>query len=264
MSAARNERLRARSNRFPYRTALKMLPLHALRELDAETRLAWLRLTRRGIDRRYASATDLLVNVGCGSQGRQGWINVDSVAARGVTCVRDCRTALPLASGSARAIFTEHFLEHLDYYEEAPKFLDDCRRVLSPGGVLRIIVPDGGKYLSAYCGGGLEDMSTFSPLLTLEPESDAAPFSLRRDVLPFRTKMEVVNFHFRQSGQHRFSYDFETLARLLSDCGFTSIVKSEFGVSGLPELAIDSESRAGESLVVEARSPTIVRSSSDE
>jgi hypothetical protein len=24
--------------------------------------------------------------------------------------------------------------------------------------------------------------------------------------------MEVVNFHFRQSGQHRFSYDYETLS----------------------------------------------------
>ncbi len=127
-----------------------------------------------------------------------------------MTCVRDCRTELPLTSGSACGIFTEHFLEHLDYYEEAPGFLRECRRVLAPGGVLRIIVPDGGKYLEAYSTGSLADMSRFSPLPTLDPKSDAAPFSIEKQVLPFQTKMEIVNFHFRQNGQHRFSYDFET------------------------------------------------------
>jgi predicted SAM-dependent methyltransferase len=154
-----------------------------------------------------------------------------------------------------RGIFTEHFLEHLDYYEEAPRFLKECRRVLAPGGTIRIIVPDGAKYLEAYCAGDLGAMGSFSPLVTLDPESDAAPFSIEKQVLPFRTKMEVVNFHFRQSGQHRFSYDFETLAGLLQECGFESIVQSQFRLTRLPVLAIDSAERARESLVVEAVAP---------
>ncbi len=253
----KNERLRARSQRFPYRQAVRLLPLHTLIELRQEARLAWLRLTRRGIDARYASAKDLLVNVGCGREGRPGWVNIDCFPAPGVTCVRDCRTSLPLPSASARGIFTEHFVEHLDYYEEAPQFLDECRRVLQPGGILRIIVPDGSKYLEAYVAGGLADMSTFSPLVALDPRDDAAPFSTRREPVPFRTKMEVVNFHFRQSGQHRFSYDFETLAGLLEDCGLASVAQQSFRVTRLPELAIDSEARASESLVVEAVAPTV-------
>jgi SAM-dependent methyltransferase len=224
-------------------------------ELRFEARLAWLRLTRRGIDSRFESASDLLVNVGCGPRGLDGWVNIDCVPAAGVTCVRDCRTALPLPSGSARGIFTEHFLEHLDYYEEAPKFLQECRRLLRPGGTLRVIVPDGAKYLDAYCSGDLEAMRPISPFMKWDRTCNAVPLSIVREVVPFRTRMEVVNFHFRQAGEHRFSYDFETLSRLLEECGFESVVEMPFRKSELPELAIDAEVRAAESLVVEATVP---------
>ena len=64
--------------------------------------------------------------------------------------------------------------------------------------------------------------------------------------------MEVINFHFRQHGQHQFSYDFETLSDLLAECGFESIVQTSFRESALPELGIDRDFRAAESLVVEA------------
>ena len=254
-SVTRNERWLRRSKRFPYRFLLQAVPLHTLAELRFELRLSWLRLTRRGINPRFASSKDLLVNVGCGSSGRDGWVNIDCFPSPGVTFVRDCRTALPLPSSSVRGIFTEHFFEHLDYYEEAPKFLEECRRVLCQGGTIRLIVPDGAKYLSAYCDGDLKDMAVFSPLVTMDPSDDDAPFSIQKTVLPFRTKMEVVNFHFRQSGQHRFSYDFETLSALLEECGFTSVVRRPFRRSHLADLAIDSEIRAAESLVVEATAP---------
>jgi len=255
MELSRNEKLRLRSERFPFRLVLGLVPLHLLKEIAVESRLAWLRVSRRGIDPRFANARDLLVNVGCGSSGRDGWFNIDCFVNEGVTCVRDCRTSLPLPSDSARGIFTEHFLEHLDYYEEAPRFLTECRRVLQPGGVLRVIVPDGAKYLHAYSDGDLPSMRTFSPLVSMDTSSDDRPFSTLREVVPFRTKMEVVNFHFRQSGQHRFSYDGETLSALLRDCGFEEVDQRDFGSSALSELAIDSDSRAPESLVLEGIAP---------
>jgi hypothetical protein len=255
MEVTKNERLRQRSTQFPYRFILRIIPLPVLKEFTFESRLAWLRLTRRGIDTRFADAKDLLVNVGCGSSGLDGWVNIDCFGAEGVTCVRDCRTSLPLPTGSARGIFTEHFLEHLDYYEEAPRFLEDCRRVLRPGGVLRVIVPDGAKYLEAYGSGDMSSMGTFSPLVSMDASSDDRPFSSLREVVPFRTKMEVVNFHFRQSGQHRFSYDEETLSALLRECGFEGVTRRDFRASALSDLAIDSESRSAESLVVEGVVP---------
>jgi len=63
--------------------------------------------------------------------------------------------------------------------------------------------------------------------------------------------MEVVNAHFRQGGQHRFSYDYETLGRLLEDVGFVQIEHRAFRSSRLNHLEIDSDVRASESLVVE-------------
>lgn len=227
-----------RRDRFPCRLFLKVVPLHAVKALSYEIKMARVRLTHRRTDPRFKPGMALLVNVGCGKHGKSGWVNVDCEAAPGVTCVYDCRRRIPLAAECARAIFTEHLMEHLDYEEEAPVFLDDCRRVLEPGGVLRIVVPDGRRYLLAYAGGGMAALRDFSPLIG----EDSG----------FRTAMEVVNAHFRQGGQHRFSYDFETLCDLLLRCGFDDVRECAYGESRLPELAIDEESRASESLYVEA------------
>jgi hypothetical protein len=221
--------------------------------------MAWLRYTRRGVDQRFADARHLLVNVGCGPHGHHGWVNIDCYPAEGVTCVRDCRTSLPLPAGCAKGVFTEHFVEHLDYYEQAPRFLEECRRVLEPGGTIRVIVPDGEKYLRAYGEPGWDGLRSFSPLVSWDTNSPTRPLTTMGEVLPFRTKMEVVNFHFRQAGQHQFSYDEETLVALLARCGFESVCRRQFRSSSLPELAIDREFRAPESLVVEARRPEAPR-----
>lgn len=115
--------------------------------------------------------------------------------------------------------------------------------MLRPDGVLRVVVPDGRRYLLAYAEGGWAALSAFSPLV------DAERFA-------FSTPMEVVNAHFRQGGQHRFSYDYETLHLLLQRCGFEDIEECSFGESRLGELVIDDAGRASESLYVEAVSPT--------
>jgi hypothetical protein len=116
-------------------------------------------------------------------------------------------------------------------------------------------VPDGAKYLNAYSSGDLSSMRAFSPLVAMDASSDDRPFSSLREVVPFQTKMEVVNFHFRQSGQHRFSYDCETLTALLRECGFEAVNRREFRSSSLSDLEIDTEFRSAESLVVEGVVP---------
>jgi predicted SAM-dependent methyltransferase len=166
------------------------------------------------------------------------------MTAPGVNCVHDCRSNLPFANGSVRGIFSEHFFEHLDYIEDVPTFLDECRRVLAPDGVLRLIVPDGGSYLHAYAAGGWDGVTELRGL-------DG------RHVDPwwgntYDTPMEVVNAVFRQGVEHRYAYDAETLLLLLERHGFDA-VQSEFGTGQRPELVLDSADRASESLYVEAR-----------
>src|SRR5690554_54993 len=129
---------------------LSPLPLHTLHPFIFEARLYLTRLRSRYLSHRFQNAKDLRVNIGPGLHAREGWTNVDIFDGPNITCVYDCRTSLPFPDASVRGIFCEHVFEHIDYTEEVPYFLTECHRVLQPGGVLRIIVPDAGRYLQAY------------------------------------------------------------------------------------------------------------------
>ena len=85
--------------------------------------------------RALARGRDLLVNVGCGPFGHEGWINLDLHAHSGVALAIDCRRSLPLADDSCRGIHIEHYFEHLEPTRERPRFLAECRRCLMPGGI---------------------------------------------------------------------------------------------------------------------------------
>ena len=49
--------------------------------------------------------------------------------------------ALPFPDNSFDFVFSEHFFEHL-WFDEAVALMEECRRILRPGGVLRTTVPD--------------------------------------------------------------------------------------------------------------------------
>lgn len=74
----------------------------------------------------------LKVNLGCGDNKLEGWKNHDKDV--------DITKRLPWDDGSVDRILAEHVVEHVTYYE-AIDFFRECRRVLRPGGVVRIAVP---------------------------------------------------------------------------------------------------------------------------
>jgi SAM-dependent methyltransferase len=53
----------------------------------------------------------------------------------------DLRLGIPFPDGHFDAVYHAHLLEHLAP-AEAARLLAECRRVLRPGGVLRVVVPD--------------------------------------------------------------------------------------------------------------------------
>jgi len=53
----------------------------------------------------------------------------------------DLREPLPFADGVFSTVYHSHVLEHLPR-REAPRFLAECFRVLEPGGIIRVVVPD--------------------------------------------------------------------------------------------------------------------------
>jgi SAM-dependent methyltransferase len=54
----------------------------------------------------------------------------------------DLREPMPFLDNSCAMVHSEHFLEHLAYPHDAMRFLTECFRVLRPGGVFRVGVPD--------------------------------------------------------------------------------------------------------------------------
>lgn len=79
----------------------------------------------------------------------ESWLNLDGYATGQGVLYYNALNRLPLGDASVVRIHCEHFLEHLDF-DAALAFLSGCRRVLEPGGTMRLSVPDADKYLAAY------------------------------------------------------------------------------------------------------------------
>jgi len=217
-------------------------PLSFWRQLWFECSKSVVRLGHINNKRKFRSASDLCINLGAGPNGRPGWVNVDGASNKGINCLCDCRYKLPFPSGSAQCIFSEHFLEHLDFYDEVPLFLRECFRLLKPSGVLLIIVPDLGRYLEAYHDQG------WSALKELRGIHDG--FNDPYYPISFASKIELVNLIFRQFSEHKFGYDYDCLHSILLAAGFVNVTKVQFGISCDPTVAIDQFSRKHESLYV--------------
>lgn len=89
-----------------------------------------------------AAASYRYLNLGCGGRFHPGWVNVDIVSSDPAHIVQhNILESLPFAAATFDVVYHSHVLEHLPR-ATAPRFLAECRRVLKPGGVLRVVVPD--------------------------------------------------------------------------------------------------------------------------
>lgn len=213
----------------------------ALKVLRAELGLAYRH--RKGVWKaaRYAGTHGCKVNFGAGESIKQGWINVDLNKAADLAL--DLRRPLPFASKCCSMVYTEHFLEHLEYPGEARQFLQECLRILEPGGVISIGVPDTEWYMLDYC-----QAQNPNRVAAGFPHEDV--FALAKRLWHPKwctTRLEHLHHHSRQGGEHQFAYDFETLDKVLRDAGFADIERRSFD----PEL--DSKQRALNTLYVQAR-----------
>jgi predicted SAM-dependent methyltransferase len=154
----------------------------------------------------------LKLNLGCGDGIKKGWVNID-LFADGADLSLDLREPLPFAGDTATVIYTEHFLEHLEFPNEVMSLLREAHRVLHSGGVLRVGVPDAGNLLIAYANGDRERFG--------QAWNPRYPDWL---VIP----MHRLNYCFRQAGEHKYAYDQEILIKALRDCGFHDVQRSEF------------------------------------
>ena len=87
------------------------------------------------------SVSPRLLNLGCGHRLHPAWINADLVARCPGVMVVDVSRGLPFPEAHFDAVYHAAMLEHLRR-EDVPAFLRECHRVLRPGGILRVAVPD--------------------------------------------------------------------------------------------------------------------------
>jgi predicted SAM-dependent methyltransferase len=98
-----------------------------------------------------ASARDgkLKLHLGCGTVNTPGYVNIDVAPMSHVHLVQKIDRLARFKSNSVDFIYASHVLEHISH-RETIKVLQEWKRVLKPGGLLRLSVPDFDALLQIY------------------------------------------------------------------------------------------------------------------
>jgi SAM-dependent methyltransferase len=207
------------------------------------------------------------INVGCGSTPTPGWVNLDNsptvllgrapglvqvlgalrvldrlqrdfAGAAGASGIRWASAQrLPVPDASAEVVYSSHMIEHLDR-TEARRFFAEARRVLAPGGILRLGAPDLALLVQQYQESGDADRFVASTLM--------AHGSART----LRERLRLLLLGYRE---HAWMYDAASLVRLVTEEGFTGATALPPGQTTIPDPGpLDLRERAGETVYVEA------------
>lgn len=92
-------------------------------------------------DSNLKPSNERMLNIGCGRRYHRDWVNLDLESNDSSVIRHDVNKGIPFEQGRFDAVYHSHILEHLDP-ADGQKLIQECYRVLKPGGVLRIVVPD--------------------------------------------------------------------------------------------------------------------------
>lgn len=235
-----------------------------------------------------------ILNLGCGTKTSPHTINIDwSIHARlrrnpvarrlaplvfseerrklflgmDEVLVHDLKKGIPASDASVEAVYYSHVFEHIDR-DAVPGFLAEVRRVMRPGGVHRVVVPDLERYAREYLTSlekGLEDDrasathdTTVSQMILQMVRREAAGSS--QQPLPQRRIENLLLGDARKRGEtHMWMWDRVNLPEVLEQAGFLDIQVLDWQTSridGWNQLGLDRGSDGGEyrpeSLYVEA------------
>lgn len=190
------------------------------------------------------------VNIGSGLSGAPGWYNIDnsptillSRLPLGRRLFRtpdwpkdvhrhDVKKGLPFADQSIQYIYSSHTFEHFTW-DDSVLVAQECFRVLGPGGIIRIVVPDLGLIVREY----LQD-----------PDPRASHRFLSRLSLGHSVR-DLIH----PGSNHSQMFDERSLVHLLQQAGFAHVEVSRFMDSRIPDIEnIELAVRKQESLYVEA------------
>lgn len=83
------------------------------------------------------------INIGCGRDFREGWLNTDFSAEASPDIVHDIRyEKLPVEDGSADLVYASGVLEQILTNEDLLFAINEVWRVLRSGGEFQIVIPN--------------------------------------------------------------------------------------------------------------------------
>lgn len=157
--------------------------------------------------------TSKKVHLGASANIIKGWLNYDIDTSNGATKA-DLRKGIPLPDGSVNMIFSEHVIEHFD--KQAGYFLlEECYRVLSPSGKMRIGWPGLNKIINSYLLKSKKHREHVTPHLDLR-------YGHWDEILSDRLF----------SWEHRYAYTPRHMKDILKEIGFKDIKKYKYMKSG--------------------------------
>jgi len=207
------------------------------------------------------------VNIGCGQKPTPGWFNYDNsfsvklaklkiislildkikflnekqknfifFARRNNIMFADAKKRIPIPDNSVQVLYTSHMLEHLDA-RSVKSFLEEARRILVKGGIIRVVVPDLKKLVGRYWREGDADEFVRSTNLS-RPRMDGL--------------FEKVKFLVIGDRSRKWMYDGASLVNLPSSEGFQEVVQQEPGATMIWDPGhLDLHERCGQSVYVE-------------
>lgn len=138
------------------------------------------------------------LNLGGGTATIDGFASVDLTNA---TYLHDLsRRPWPFTAGSCDALLASHILEHFDK-AEGRLFLRECYRILRPGGILALAVPDMDTFITARLTGNYAPLGGYS-------------------WIDLNDLMGGGIYEANAAQRHRYMYSFESLAWALTAEGF--------------------------------------------
>ena len=205
------------------------------------------------------------LHLGCSNKIFDGWVNVDySLGARvvhipvfgpvaqklGVFNIEwDKRIFLhnlveefPWKEHEIKVVYSSHTLEHMTR-EDGARFLSECYRVLEPGGIIRIVVPDLKYHVDAYNDGDVLAENFIESLHVLYDTGSGKFSSLKKRFAPF--------FQF----PHKCMYDSSALVRVMKGVGFDATVKAPFESEISDINMIEGKGRTRNAVIVEGVKP---------
>lgn len=205
--------------------------------------------------RRYLEAHEIRkLQLGAGPTALQGWLSTDLNPRFDTTVYLDATKPYPFEDGTFDYVYSEHMIEHIPW-ENGLFMLQECLRVLRPGGAIRVATPDLKVLLDLYAGAERPIQAKYVQWIT---------DTFLNGVEVYKPSF-VINNAFNNWG-HQFLYDAELMTMALRHAGFEDVRQWPSGESGDPHLrgieshgknVANNEIAAFETMVFEARRPIL-------